>query len=160
MEDTQPDFDLKSYAPVFATIYGEAANQDYETKVRVASTIFNRALSGKREFGGDTGKLSDVLRGYYAYTKQSPKFREALDGKFPDKASENSYKEIVAITSGILSGKIARTQDEFFLTPAEVKKTKMNMSLLEQTGSNKVWNFYRYKPSPATKGKKVKVGVK
>lgn len=154
------DFDIKSYAPLLATAYGEAANQDYNSKVRVISTMFNRALSGKREFGADTGKITDVLKGYYAYSKQSPKYQEALSQKFPDKASEDSYKQIVAITSGILRGKIDKTTDEFFITPAEAKKTKMNMSLLEKTGSNKVWNFYRYKPSPATKGKKVNVGVK
>lgn len=160
MPAQQIDFDIKAYAPLMATVYGEAANQDYDTKIRVASTIFNRALSGKKEFGGDTGKMSDVLKGYYAYSKQSPKFLEALNQKFPDKASENSYKEIIAITSGILRGKIAKTNDEFFITPKEATKTKMNMTLLEKTGSNKVWNFYRYKTTPAKVSRKSKIGVK
>lgn len=159
-ENEHIDFDIKSYAPVMATIYGEAANQDYATKVRVASTIFNRALSGKKEFGADTGKITDVLKGYYAYSKQSPKYTEAMNQKFPDKKSEDSYKEIVAITSGILRGRIQKSQDEFFLTPKEATKTKMDMSQLEKTGNNKTWNFYRYKPKTATVGRKSKVSVK
>lgn len=158
-DDKQVDFNLKAYLPVLATAYGEAANQDFNTKVEVLSTILNRAESGKTEFGAHTGKISDVLaKGYYAYSKQSPKFMEAMNQKFPDKISEDSYKDTLAALSGLLSGKIKRTESLFFLTPKEetqIKKTKsMNMSLLEKTSSNGTWNFYKY-ASVKPKGRKL-----
>lgn len=150
------DFNIKSYLPVLATIYGEAANQDFNSKIEVASTILNRAHSGLEEFGANNGKITDVLsKGYYSYSKQSPKFLEAMNQKFPDKASMDSFKETVAVLSGLLSGKIKRTYSVFMLTPKEIdhiKKNKvMNMDLLEKTGENKTWNFYRYKPTPLAK---------
>lgn len=152
------DFNIQNYMPLLATAYGEAASEDYDSKREVLSTMLNRAESGKAEFGADTGKLTDVLkRGYYAYSQQSPKFKEAMAQKFPDKESEDSFKEIVAIFSGMLKGKVPRTDSVFFLTPQEVEKVKktkaMNMDLLEQTGKSKVWNFYKYK-TPSAKAKK------
>jgi len=148
-EQPANNFNLKAYLPLLATAYGEAADQDFDTKVEVLSTMLNRAESGRAEFGADTGKLTDVLqRGYYAYSKQSPKFQEALSQKFPDKPSEDSFKEVVAAFSGLMSGKVKRTQSLFFLTPKEfarAKKTKsMNMDLLERTGQNDTWIFYKY----------------
>lgn len=147
-----PEFNMKSYAPVLATAYGEAASEPYEDKVHVLSSIYNRAMSGREEFGAETGEISKVLeKGYYAYSKQSPKFQEAMDGKFPDKQSEDAYKEIVAIWSGLMKGKIKPTETLFFLTPKEVAKIKksgkriMDMDLLEEVGKGKTWNFYKYK---------------
>lgn len=163
MADQPPvDFNLKAYLPVLATAYGEAASEDFGSKVEVLSTILNRAESGKEEFGAHTGKITDVLqKGYYAYSKQSPKFTEALSQKFPDKESEDSFKEIVAIFSGMLKGKVKRTDSLFFFTPKEVeriRKTKvMNMDLLEETAKTKTWNFYKYKPASTAVRKK---GVK
>jgi hypothetical protein len=152
-------FNLKAYLPLLATAYGEAADQDFDTKVEVLSTMLNRAESGRAEFGADTGKLTDVLqRGYYAYSKQSPKFTEAMSQKFPDKPSEDSFKEVVAAFSGLMSGKVKRTDSLFFLTPKEVaraKKTKsMNMDLLERTGQNDTWIFYKY-AATKPKGRKL-----
>ena len=152
------EFSIKSYLPVLAAVYGEAASEDFGSKVEVASTIFNRAESGREEFGAHTGKISDVLqKGYYSVSKQSPKYLEAMNQKFPDKMSEDAFKETVAVVSGLLKGKIARTNAFFMLTPKEVgqiKKNKsMNMDLLEKTGESKTWNFYRYKPAPAPKAK-------
>lgn len=162
---TQPaqpiEYNLKAYMPVLATAYGEGANQDFNTKVEILSTILNRAESGREEFGAHTGKLTDVLqRGYYAYSKQSPKFTEAMDQKFPDKVSENSFKEVVAAFSGLMNGKIKRTDSLFFLTNKEiarVKKTKaMNMDALEKTGGNDTWTFFKYAAKPKqTKGRKL-----
>lgn len=151
----QHDFDIKAWSPVLATAYGEGANQDYDGKREILSTILNRAESGKKEFGADTGRITDVLRkGYYAYSQQSPKYQEALDQKFPDKMSEDSYKEYVAILSGMLKGNVKRTESQFFLTPKEVNKVKksgaIDMSLLEETSKNKTWTFYKYKTQSAT----------
>ena len=55
------EFSIKAYLPVLATVYGEAASEDFQSKVEVASTILNRAESGREEFGAHTGKITDVL---------------------------------------------------------------------------------------------------
>lgn len=152
------EFNIKSWLPVIATVYGEAANQDFDTKVKIASTILNRAESGKSEFGADTGKISDVLkRGYYAYSKESPKFTEAMAQKFPDKKSEDAYKDAVAAVSGLVSGKIPRADAQFFLTPKEIAKVKrtgsMNMDLLEKTAATDAYSFFKYKTKTKLPGK-------
>lgn len=152
------DFNLKAYAPVLATAYGEGANQDTNGKVEILSTILNRAESGRAEFGADSGKITDVLnRGYYAYSQKSPKFMEAINQKFPDEMSKKSYREYEVLLSGMLSGKVGRTKSLFFLTPNEVQKVKktkaINMDLLEETGKNKTWIFYKYKDKLAGKRK-------
>lgn len=154
---TMPDFSIKNYTPVLATAYGEVAGEPYEAKVHVISSILNRAESGKEEFGAHTGKITDVLqKGYYSFSKQSPKFKEAMDQKFPDKISEDSYKDFVAILSGILKGKIKRSSAEFFFTPKEVsqiKKSKsMNMDMLEEVDKQGAHTFFKYKQLPG-KGK-------
>lgn len=156
----EDDFNLKNYAPVLATAYAEGANQPYEAKRHILSTIFNRAESGKAEFGAQNGKITEVLGhpgAYYSYSKQSPKFKEAMDQKFPDKLSEDSYKEFMAILSGMLRGKVQRSDALFFLTPKEVervKKTKaMNMDLLEEVDRPGAHIFYRYKTAKAVKAK-------
>lgn len=157
MEKQNVDFNIKSWLPVIATVYGEGANQDFGTKVQIASTILNRAESGRAEFGADTGNITDVLqRGYYAYSKQSPKFLEAMNQKFPDKMSEDAYKDAVAAVSGLISGKLKRADAQFFLTPKELSKIKrtgsMNMALLEKTGANDTYTFFKYKQN----GRKLK----
>ena len=82
---------------------------------------------------------------------------EAMNQKFPDKMSEDSFKETVAVVSGLLRGKVKKTPAVFMLTPKEVERIKkskaMNMDLLEKTGANETWNFYRYKPAPVAKAK-------
>lgn len=160
------NFNLKAYLPLLATAYGEAADQDFDSKVEVISSMLNRAESGKAEFGADTGKITDVLqRGYYAYSKKSPKFMEAMEQKFPDKMSEDSFKEVIAVFSGLMSGKVKRTQTQFMLTPKEVARIKsnkakgikdMDMNLLERTGQNDTWIFYKYAANAAKpKGRKL-----
>lgn len=155
VEPTQ-QFDIKAYMPVLATVYGEAANQPVEVKDHVISSILNRAESGRAEFGANTGKMTDVLKhGYYSYSKQSPKFMEAMEQKFPDKASEDSFKEILARFSAIMRGKVKRTDALFFLKPAEAKRMRqtgaMNMDLLEPIDKQGDFTFYKYKATPPTK---------
>ena len=158
MTEQPADFNLKNYLPVLATAYGEGADQPYEAKRHILSTILNRTESGKAEFGADTGRVTDVLqKGYYAYSQRSKKYQEAVDQKFPDKASEDSFKEYQAILSGILRGKLKKSDALFFLTPKEVeriKKTKsMNMDLLEKVDQPGDHIFYKYKTQLPGKGK-------
>lgn len=167
MANEQFDFNLKAYAPLLATGYGEGADQDYQGKLEILSSMFNRIESGREEFGANTGRITDVLqKGYYAYSKQSPKYMEAIEQKFPDKASENSYKEFVAILSGILKGKVKKTETLFFLKPSEMSRIRkqgkrvMDLDLLEETGKNKDFIFLKYKQQKLPgKGKNSKKGI-
>jgi hypothetical protein len=135
--------------PLAATLYGEAADQDYDTKVKIASTMLNRLESGKKEFGAEEGLLTNVLsKGYYAFSQQSPKFKEALSLKFPDKRSENSYKENLAIVSGLLKGTIDRDVAQFYFKPEEIeamkKKKSFDFKKVKETGKSGPYKFYSY----------------
>jgi len=157
MAENKVDFDIKSYLPVLATVYGEVANGDREDKIHLISSIFNRAESGKAEFGADTGRITDVLnKGYYAYSTKSKKFMEAFNQKFPDKASKDSFNEIIYLTSGILNGSVPRYGTLFNLKADEIAQQKdmfkksggkrgMNMSLLEKTGETNRHIYMKYK---------------
>lgn len=139
--------------PVAATVYGEAADQNYDTKVHIASTILNRLESGKKEFGADTGSITAVLeKGYNSAKNKSKKFSEAMSQKFTDPASEKSYKETLAIVSGILKGTIKRKEGQFILTEQDIKDVKkyklMDMTKLEEVpmeGKKGAFKFYKYK---------------
>lgn len=146
--------------PIAATVYGEASNQDYKTKVKIASTILNRFESGKKEFGADTGNMSDVLhKGYDSARDSSPQFKQAMLGDFPDKDSENSYKESLGIVSGLLKGVIPREKGEFAMTDKGVanvkKKNLMDMNKVENLGKSGSFNFFGY-PSKKAAGKALK----
>jgi hypothetical protein len=162
MADAAPDFNLKSYLPVLATTYAEGGNQPYEAKVEIISSILNRASSGKKEFGADTGQISKVLEtGYSSARDKSPKFMEAMNQKFKDKASEDSFKEGVAILGGILRGTIAKTRSQFILTDSDLKAVKakklMNMDLLEETSKEGDFHFFKYKDKPVKSTGKLKI---
>ena len=153
------EINLKAYAPVFATIYGESANQPVEVKRHVVSSILNRAESGKSEFGADTGNITDVLqKGYYAYSQQSAKYKEAINQTFPDKESENQYKEGIRIFAGVLHGTIPRSDAQFFFTPREAKQLEKSktfkMNLLENVGNAGAFQFFKYKDNSAQPGRK------
>lgn len=146
---------LKAYAPVLATIYAEAANKDATFKANVGSSILNRAESGKSEFGADTGNITDVLQhGYYSYSKQSPKYKEAINQSFPDKPSENSYKEVVRVFAGLMNEDIPRSQAQFFFNNDEIKKQSKLIKSLEPVSTNGGFTFYKYKDSSSPKVRK------
>ena len=136
------DFDLKAYMPVLATAYGEAFGMSREFKIHVLSSILNRAETGKEEFGAQNAQISEVLRkGYYAYSKQSPKYKEAINQKFPDKMSENDFKEFPALMSGILKGVIKRSDAMYFLTDKEAKNQSWSKNL-KVIDRREGFNFY------------------
>lgn len=154
----QAPFNIEAYLPVVATVYGEAAGQSKEAKIQVASSIFNRAESGKAEFGAHTGRITDVLdKGYYSYSKKSKKFMEAMSQNFPDKESVRAFNQAKLIVAGILNGDIKRTDTQFFFTKKELEKIKknklMNLDLLEETHKDENWVYMRYKPQQARKKK-------
>jgi len=107
------------------TIYGEAANQDYDTMLMVGSTVINR-LNAQRpqEFGVD---MPDVLqKGYFAVSNPNIPYKQALEHKFPDKQSEDKYKQALAIASGLVRGTLKPQEGQFYFTDKEVNKFKRN----------------------------------
>lgn len=159
MTQSDGSFNLKAYLPVLATAYGEGANQPPEAQKEILSSILNRAESGKKEFGADTGSIINVLQtGYKSAQHQSPKYMEAMNQSFKNPEDENAFKQIVSIFSGMMKGTIPRTSSQFILTDkdlSDVKKNKlMNMDLLEKTSRQGDFNFFKYKESPSPVGRK------
>lgn len=125
-------------------IYGESASEDYDTMVMVGSSALERLDAGRMKEFGST--LEEVLnKGYYAVSNPNVPYKQALEQKFPDELSETKYKQAMAIASGLLRGTIERHPAQFYLTPKELKKTKMNMKLLKDTGTVGKYHTFRYK---------------
>jgi hypothetical protein len=106
-------------------IFGEAASEDYDTMLMVGSTVLNRLNANKpQEFGAS---LPEVLqKGYYAVSNPNEPYKQALEQKFPDKNSENKYKQALLISSGLLKGTIKPKEGHFYFTAKEIKKLKRN----------------------------------
>lgn len=150
MNNQEESFNIDNYKPVLATVYAEAANQPPEAKRHIISSIINRAQSGKAEYGAENGSIIDVLKkGYSSARDNSPKYQEAMSESFKDKASEKSYKEVMALWSGMLKGTVKKSDAEFILTDKDVedvkKKKLMDMTKLEKVAREGDFNFYRYK---------------
>jgi len=130
-------------------IYGEVANQDYNTMLKVGSTAINRLNSNRpREFGSN---MQEVLqKGYYAVSNPNEPYQEAISGKFKSKEGENKYKQALAIASGLKKGTITPTKGVFYFTPKEIQKLKknkkaFNFDLVEQVGETPIYKIYDYK---------------
>lgn len=144
-------------SPLAATLYAEAADRKYATKVKIASSMINRLNSGKEEYGSHNGSVNEMLaKGYYAYGNDM--YKSALSNSFKNKQEEKAYKESLGIISGIVKGTIKADDTEFYYTPDEVKKLQakgkkvFDFSQVEETGSDGYYNFYKYK-SNAPSGK-------
>lgn len=135
--------------PVVATVEGEGANQDYKTKVKIASTILNRFESGKKEFGAEDGSISKVLNhGYDSFRNQTPVVQQVLSGKYGDPIAERSAKESLGIVSGLVKGAIPRDKAQFFMTPKAAanlaKSKKFDFKKVVDVGKSGAFNFYAY----------------
>jgi hypothetical protein len=104
-------------------VFGEGAGVDKDTKHMIASTALNRLNSGKtEEFGAN---IPEVLqKGYYAVKNPNTPYKQAVEGKFPDKKSEDSWKEAVAVSSGLLKGTVAPREGQFYFKAHEIEKLK------------------------------------
>lgn len=133
-------------------IYGEVGSEDYETMRMVGSSMLNRLEAGRgNEFGVD---IDDVLqKGYYAVKDNTPMYQQAVTQKFPDKLSENKYKQALQIASGLVKGTIERHPTQFFITPKEEKKASIDFNKLDNLGAVGKYNTYAY---PKTGKKEVK----
>ena len=106
---TQTNFNLKSYLPILATVYAEGKKHTPKEHDALISDILHKAESGKKEYGADTGSISNVLHTNFqsAKTKNS-KYLEALNLSFKNPDDENNFKKVVSRFSGIMRGTIER----------------------------------------------------
>lgn len=110
---TQTNFDLKSYHPILATVYAEAKKHTPKEYDGLISDVLHKAESGKKEFGAETGSLSNVLQhNYKSAKKPSPKYLEAMNLNFKSHENEGQFKHIASRFSGIMRGTIPRTPFE------------------------------------------------
>lgn len=146
----QTGFNLKNYLPLLSTVYAEGENQPPKAQIEIISSILNRAESGKKEYGADTGSLMNVLKtGYKSAQHNSPKYQEAISQQFKNPIDEHAFIQILQSFSGIMNGTIPRTKSTFILTDkdiADVKSKKlMDMNKLEQTAKYGDFSFFKYK---------------
>jgi len=126
------------------TIYGEAASEDYNTMHMVGSTIINRVRAKKAEFGFGIPEVCQ--KGYYAVKNQNTPYRNALEQNFTTKKAQNQYKQALAIASGLYRGTIKPQPGQFYLTAKELKKTKMDLKLLNKVGKVGKYTVLSYAP--------------
>jgi len=115
--------------------YGENAGEDNDTVKMTIQTAINRLRSGRsKEFGGDIPSI--LKKGYYAVSKNSPLYQQAVSGKFPDIKSKARAAEIQKLTEAIVGDK-DYGEAQFYFRPEEEKKLRKNP---------KAFNFKAVKP--------------
>lgn len=118
-------------------LFGEVASEDKDTMVMVGSTMLNRLEANRPEEFGST--VPEVLqKGYFAVSNPNVPYRQAITRDFPDKVSENKYKQALAVMSGLHKGTIDRREGHFYFTDAEIKKIKRR--------KKKTFNFKAVEP--------------
>lgn len=127
---------LKDDAKILADMtFGESASEDYDTNKMVASSALNRLNANKPSEFGST--LAEVLhKGYYSVSQGNKAYKQAVTQEFPDKVSEDKYKEIYAMVSALLNGTLKPSEGMFFFKDDEIKKLK----------KSKGFNFKAVKP--------------
>ncbi|HHI04321.1 MAG TPA: hypothetical protein ENL45_02130 [Candidatus Woesearchaeota archaeon] len=122
----------------YAAIQGEAEGQDKELKKLFASAYLNRI--GKKEWA-DSDLNTLLVNTFDAAKLQNNPYRWALSGNFPNKISEDDFKETIAAIAPIIkSGKIPYDV-EFVMTKKRYKQIKkmskskrpLNLDLLKPT---------------------------
>jgi hypothetical protein len=104
-------------------VHGEGAGASKEFRKMVASTILNRADSGRgKEFGNSIPEI--LTKGYYAVSNPNEPYKEASSMKFKSKESENSFKETLQLVSGMMKGTIKRYPGLFYFNNKEITKLK------------------------------------
>jgi spore germination cell wall hydrolase CwlJ-like protein len=117
------------------TIYGEMAGKDVDHMVMVGSTILNRLDSQKfDEFGGSIPEV--IQKGYYAAKNNTDLYQQAVTQKFPDKNSENKFKQALSVASGLAKGTIKRQDGQFYFKDNEIANLKK-----ERVKTGKGFNF-------------------
>ena len=127
-------------------IYGENASEDYDTMVMTGSSALNRLEAERpQEFGAT---LPEVLqKGYYAVSKNSPMYQQAVSGQFPDEKSEQKFKQALQISYGLQKGTIERREGEFFFKKGEAKGLRKKLNFIEKVGQYDVYGYEKPKSS-------------
>lgn len=127
-------------------VYGENAGEDSVTQKMTAQSAINRLASGRsKEFGAT---LPEVLKkGYYAVSKNSPLYKQAVTEKFPDVGAKAKFYEIKKLIDAITTDKdYGKTM--FYFRPeeeAQLKKgKKFNFDTVKPTGRVGPYNTYGY----------------
>ncbi len=130
-------------------LYGEVASEDRDTMIMVGSTMLNRLEANRpNEFGSTVPEV--LQKGYYAVSNPNVPYRQAITRNFPDKNSENKYKQALAVMSGLKKGTIDRREGHFYFTDAEIKKMKrrkkktFNFKLVEPRGEAGQYKVFGY----------------
>jgi hypothetical protein len=129
-------------------IYGEAADQSPEVMKMVGSSVIRRAVSGRAEEFGAT--IPEVIqKGYYAAKNPNIPYKQALAQQFPDKNSENKYKQALQIASGLFKGTIEPDNVMFYFTNKEINKLSknkkaFNFQAVKKTGESGDYKTFSY----------------
>jgi len=119
--------------------YGENAGEDNDTVKMTIQTAVNRLLSGRaKEFGKD---IPEVLKkGYYAVSKNSPLYQQAVSGKFSDVPSKVRFSEIQKLTDAIIDdGDFGKAQ--FYFKPDEAKALKKKLVPQGNVGKYETYSY-------------------
>lgn len=142
------DYTNGDIAQLANMIFGEAANQDYDTMHMVGSSAVNRLNANRqKEFGANLGEV--LQKGYYAVSNPNEPYKQALSGKFKDDVSKNAYKRAFAISSALLKGTLKPKEGQFYFTDKEIKKLKknpksFNFKAVRETGKSGDYRVFSY----------------
>lgn len=134
-------------AAIARMAYGENAGEDNDTVKMTIQTALNRLRSGKtKEFGGDIPTV--LKKGYYAVSKNSPLYQQAVSGKFPDVKSKARAAEIQKLTEAVVGDK-DYGEGMFYFTSDEEKKLRktpkaFNFKAVKPKGKVGKYNVYAY----------------
>ena len=148
MSDLPMDYTDADLVALTNGIYGEAAASDSEVMTMVGSTVLNRIDANKpEEFGSSVPEV--LQKGYYAVSNPNVPYQQAITQKFPDKLSENKYKQAMAIASGLIKGTIERQPGHFYFTKKEIRKLKkrkkgFNFKAVNEVGNVGDYSVYGY----------------
>ena len=130
------------------TTYAEGGSLDYDTMVRIASTILNRLEDKPEEFGETISEVINKKNAYYAVQNKNDPWMWATTGEFPNKDEEARFKQACGIAYGLRTGRIERQPGHFFFTPKEVKRQKrkksFDFSLVEKVGGDDNYQYFSY----------------
>jgi len=124
-------------------IFGEVADQPEDVQRMAIQTYYNRRRSPrKKEFGTTAEEVAK--KGYYAYSKNSPRYQLAVSGKM-DTPSQVSYGRIRKLFD-VIEGDQDFGDALFYTKPTEdFDKTLRQHPAVRFLGTIGPYNTYSYK---------------
>ncbi len=119
--------------------YGENASEDDETVKMTVQSAINRLGSGRaKEFGSTVPEV--LKKGYYAVSKNSPLYKQAVSKKFPDFNSKKRYAEIETLTNAIIDDQDFGNA-MFYFKPAEAQALKKKLKRQGTVGKYETYSY-------------------